>query len=257
MPSTSTRKRSTTQDDVRLVADDATQAADTAAVSAPVATTPTLPPTAPDTAATRGVWAALAAQPGATAAILADAAGISRPTAAKALAALESAGLATRTPGGRDGSKRLPDLWQPVGAPQVETSEDEVTEAPEPVVPEDDAVSAEEAPADEREPDGHGPADDARDAKGGVEGAGAAPAAKPAKTTTTKSGEARLGSGQLREMVLGHLRGHPDEEFSPSAIAKVLARSSGAVANACDTLLVAKAVVQTNEKPRRFRIAAS
>ena len=256
MPSKSTRKRSTTQDDVRLVADDAAQAADTAAVSAPAATTPTLPPTAPDTAATRGVWAALVAQPGATAAILADAAGISRPTAAKALTALESAGVATRTPGGRDGSKRLPDLWQPVRAPQVETSEAEVTEAPEPAVA-DDAVSAEESLADEREPDAPDPADDARDAEGGVGRAGAAPAAKPTKTTTTKSGEARLGSGQLREMVLAHLRGHPDEEFSPSAIAKVLARSSGAVANACDTLLVAKAVVQTNEKPRRFRIAAS
>ena len=257
MPSKSTRKRSTTQDDVRLVADDAAHAADTAPVSAPVAPTPALPPTAPDTAATRSVWAALAAQPGATAAILADAVGISRPTAAKALVALESAGLATRTPGGREGSKRLPDLWQPVTAPQVGASEDEVTEAPEPAVADDDAVSAEEAPGDEREPDAHDPADDARDAEDGVERAGAAPAAKPAKTTTTKSGEARLGSGQLREMVLAHLRGHPDEEFTPSAIAKVLTRSSGAVANACDSLLVAKTVVQTNEKPRRFRIAAS
>jgi DNA-binding transcriptional MocR family regulator len=257
MPSKSTRKRSTTQDDVRLVAADAAPAADTAPVSGPVATTPTLPPTAPDTAATRGVWAALAAQPGSTAAILADAAGISRPTASKALAALESAGLATRTPGGRDGSKRLPDLWQPVAAPEVGASADEVTEAPEPAAADDDAVSAEEAPDGEREPDGHDPVADAGEPEDGVEDAGAAPAAKPAKNTTTKSGEARLGSGQLREMVLAHLRGHPDEEFSPSAIAKVLARSSGAVANCCDSLLMAKAVVQTNDQPRRFRIAAS
>jgi DNA-binding transcriptional MocR family regulator len=258
MPSKSTRKRLTTQDDVRRVAADAAQAAATAPVSAPVATTPTLPPTAPDTAATRGVWAALAAQPGSTAVILADAAGISRPTASKALAALESAGLATRTPGGRDGSKRLPDLWQPVAAPEVGASADEVTEAPEPAVADDDAVSAEEAPDGEREPDdGHDPVADAGEPEDGVEDASAAPAPKPAKTTTTKSGEARLGSGQLREMVLAHLRGHSDEEFSPSAIAKVLARSSGAVANCCDSLLIAKAVVQTNEKPRRFRIAAS
>ena len=257
MPSKSTRKRSTTQDDVRLVAADAAQAADTAPVSAPVATTPTLPPTAPDTAATRGVWAALAAQPGSTAVILADAAGISRPTASKALTALESAGLATRTPGGRDGSKRLPDVWQPVAAPEVGASADKVTEAPEPATADDDAVSAEEAPDGVREPDGHDPVADAGEPEHGVEDSGAAPAAKPAKTTTTKSGEARLGSGQLREMVLAHLRGHSDEEFSPSAIAKVLARSSGAVANCCDSLLMAKAVVQTNEKPRRFRIAVS
>ena len=58
MPSKSNRKRSTTNGDDRLVAEDATHAADTAPVSAPVAPTPTLPPTVPDTAATRGVWAA-------------------------------------------------------------------------------------------------------------------------------------------------------------------------------------------------------
>jgi DNA-binding transcriptional MocR family regulator len=244
MPSKSTRKRSTTQDDVRPLTD----AADTAPVSAPVTTTPTLPPTAPDTAATRGVWAALMAQPGSSAAGLADSAGISRPTAAKALVTLESAGLATRTPGGRDGSKRLPDHWQPVSAPQAGASGGEVTEAPEPAVV-DDTVSAEEARDGEPEPDAHEPTDV-------VEHAGTAQAAKPAKTTT-KSGEARLGSGQLREMVAAHLRSHPDDEFTPSAIAKVLARSSGAVANACDSLLVASVVVQTNEKPRRFRIAAN
>src|SRR2546423_3435449 len=113
MPSKSTRKRSVTRNEVRAVAHDAAQAADTTPVSAPVAVTSTLPPTAPDTAATRAVWAALVAQPGSTVAILADTAGISRPTAAKTLAALEAAGLAARTPGGREGSKRLPDQWQP------------------------------------------------------------------------------------------------------------------------------------------------
>src|SRR5207247_2916908 len=94
--------------------DDAAQAPGTAAASAPMPDTPTLPPTAPDTAVTRGVWAALVAQPGDTATSLADAAGISRPTAAKVLGSLEKAGLVTRTEGGREGSKRLPDHWQPV-----------------------------------------------------------------------------------------------------------------------------------------------
>ncbi len=249
MPSKSTRKRSTTNDDVRAVADDAVQAADTAPVSAPVAATPTLPPTAPDTAATRGVWAALLAQPGSTAAILADAAGISRPTAAKALAALEAAGQATRTPGGREGSKRLPDQWQPVIPPEAGASANEVTEAAEPGAP-DDTVPAEE------KPDGE-PQHDERESADGVEDTAAAPpAAKPA-TTTTDSGKARLGSGQLRDMVLQVLRDQPDQDFSPSAMGKLLDRSSGAISNACDRLQADGAIVRTSDKPRKFRIAAA
>ena len=58
------------------------------------------------------IAAALVDQPGATAAELADAAGIGRSTAAKALAVMEQEGTARRIPGGRDGGLRLPNRWE-------------------------------------------------------------------------------------------------------------------------------------------------
>src|SRR5206468_11916001 len=65
---------------------------------------------APDDPAA-AVQAALAANPdGATAAVIADAAGISRTAAREALTGLETAGAAERTKGGRPG---IPDTWRP------------------------------------------------------------------------------------------------------------------------------------------------
>lgn len=64
--------------------------------------------------AAQAVAAALAARPGSTAAVLAEAAGVGESTATKALAALEASGQATRVPGGRDGhGRRQPDRWNP------------------------------------------------------------------------------------------------------------------------------------------------
>lgn len=62
------------------------------------------------------VLTALAAHPGTTATELAADAGLGRSTVAKALATLEAEGKAHRTPGGRDGARRLPDRWDPVVA---------------------------------------------------------------------------------------------------------------------------------------------
>ncbi|HZT67372.1 MAG TPA: MarR family transcriptional regulator [Acidimicrobiales bacterium] len=60
------------------------------------------------------VAAALADHPGATAAELAEVAGIGQSTAAKALAALEADGAARRVPGGRsEAGRRQPDRWSP------------------------------------------------------------------------------------------------------------------------------------------------
>ncbi len=65
--------------------------------------------------AAQEVAAALAARPGSTAAVLAEAAGIGQSTATKALAALEASGQATRVPGGRgDNGRRQPDHWNPL-----------------------------------------------------------------------------------------------------------------------------------------------
>jgi predicted transcriptional regulator len=54
---------------------------------------------------------ALSRRTGRTAAEIAEAAGIGRSTATKALTALEADDKARRTPGGRDGGRRLPDRW--------------------------------------------------------------------------------------------------------------------------------------------------
>ena len=59
--------------------------------------------------------------------------------------------------------------------------------------------------------------------------------------------------GGLRDKVAAHLRSHPGKEFTPHEIGKVIGHSSGAIANALDTLVrLGKAELAT-EKPRRFR----
>ena len=62
--------------------------------------------------------------------------------------------------------------------------------------------------------------------------------------------------GGLRDKVLAHLDAHPDEEFTPHEIHKVLDHSSGAIANALDTLVKLGDAEVATEKPRRFRRAA-
>ena len=79
----------------------------------PTTTTTT---TTTSTTTTEAVLAALASGP-ASAAEVAEAAGIGRSTATKVLAALAAGGQVERTPGGRDGARRLPDRWSlPVAA---------------------------------------------------------------------------------------------------------------------------------------------
>ncbi|GAA1115401.1 helix-turn-helix domain-containing protein [Nocardiopsis exhalans] len=65
---------------------------------------------------------------------LADEAGVGKSTASKYLPALEKEGLAVRTPGGREGRRRLPDHWQatPIASsePTLETEKVSTAEAP-------------------------------------------------------------------------------------------------------------------------------
>jgi DNA-binding MarR family transcriptional regulator len=71
----------------------------------------------------------------------------------------------------------------------------------------------------------------------------------------TQPDTSRLRKGQLRALVLEHLQQHADVEHSPTAVAKTLGRSAGAVSNALDRLAADGSVVQTNHKPRRFTAA--
>jgi hypothetical protein len=77
----------------------------------------------------------------------------------------------------------------------------------------------------------------------------------PAEPPPTQSG--RLGAGQLRQLVLGCLAERPGQALSPTAIAKTLDRSAGAVANALRVLAGQGAVTQTQPKPRRYTITAA
>ncbi|MGH3290045.1 MAG: hypothetical protein ACRDPD_36095, partial [Streptosporangiaceae bacterium] len=62
--------------------------------------------------------------------------------------------------------------------------------------------------------------------------------------------------GGLRDKVLAHLDANPGKEFTPHEIHKVLDHSSGAIANALDTLVKLGEAEVATEKPRRFRRAA-
>jgi hypothetical protein len=156
---------------------------------------------------------ALADRPGATAAELAETAGIGRSTAGKLLASFQADGRVVRRPGGHQHGRRAADRWTlptpPSNPPQVPNAQA--------------ATTAEAADAD----------------------------AQP------RSGSGRLGAGELRQLVLGCLADRPGQALSPTAIAKTLGRSAGAVANALQTLAGQGAVVQTQAKPRRYAITAA
>lgn len=72
-------------------------------------------------------------------------------------------------------------------------------------------------------------------------------------TTDVPTG-GKLGKGQLRSLVLDYLRDRPGETQSPTAIAKALGRSSGAVGNALAKLAGDGTVTQTSAKPRRYAV---
>jgi DNA-binding transcriptional ArsR family regulator len=149
----------------------------------------------------------LTAQPDATAADLAAAAGLGRSTASKTLARLEQAGQVRRREGGRDGAHRLPDRWT------LTTAQ-----------PAPDAAAEEDT--------------------------------TPAKSVAPASNGERLKPGELEGLILTYLQEHAGEPVGPSAVAKALQRSSGAVGNGLARLTRAKRVRQVNDHPRRYQIAS-
>ncbi|MET8630959.1 hypothetical protein ABZW30_46015 [Kitasatospora sp. NPDC004669] len=63
----------------------------------------------------------------------------------------------------------------------------------------------------------------------------------------------RLGSGQLHQMILEHLRANTAQDWSPTAISNALGRSAGAIANALATMVTRGEAEMTTAKPRRYR----
>lgn len=134
---------------------------------------------------------------------------------------------------------------------------------PEPTADsEPDAAAAATDPAPEQQTEaqptadgGAGPhAPGAPETGSGTEagGTGHESPAAPGETRTT----VRLGKGELRALVVEHLRAHPDEEFTASQVGNALNKSSGAVANNFDVLVKTGEAEMTCEKPRRFRYLA-
>jgi membrane protein involved in colicin uptake len=64
---------------------------------------------------------------------------------------------------------------------------------------------------------------------------------------------ARLGPGQLRQLIAEHLQADPSLEFTPTELGNKLGRSSGAIANALATLCEHGEAVQTLASPKTYR----
>lgn len=169
---------------------------------------------------TEALLAALEAHPGSTTADLADHAGIGKSTAAKALVRLEGEQRAVRQHRDRDqAGRREPDLWS-VALP---VASDPTAPTPK------DALKAEAAPKAEATPK--------------AEAASKAEAAPGTKE--------RLGKGQLRQLVLGHLAA-AGEPQSPSGVAKAIGHSAGAITNCLERLAKSGEVSEISQKPRRY-----
>jgi hypothetical protein len=171
-------------------------------------------PAAPSSA--QALLGALAGRPGATAAELAETAGMGRSTAGKLLASLQAEDRVVRQPGGHQGGRRTADRWTLPTPPANPTQDPDAVAATSPAAPTLEKANEDRPPSPE---------------------------------------SGRLGAGQLRQQVLACLADRPGQTLSPTAIAKTLGgRSAGAVANALRTLAGQGAVVQTQAKPRRYTI---
>jgi hypothetical protein len=200
---------------------------------------------------------ALRHHPDATAAEIAEAAGIGRSTAGKTLANLEAQGRVSRQRGPSEGSKATPDRWRLVSEPLADHA---ALAEPQPAT----AEARVEEPADTTNTPGQAPSTGAVPPDTAVPDTGQAEATAATTRSATDAdkppGEAtgggvRLRPGALRSLIHGWLAERPGQEFTPTRIGKELGRSAGAVGNALATMTDQGEVVQTSSKPRRYAIA--
>ena len=69
----------------------------------------------------------------------------------------------------------------------------------------------------------------------------------------SRGGTTRLPDGQLAVLVLTHLSAHPDTDFSPYELAKVLRRSHGSIRTRLLALAASGQVRRTRTRPARFQ----
>jgi DNA-binding MarR family transcriptional regulator len=236
----------------------------------PTPTTATPEPAGLTDAQTR-LWTALTRQPGATAAELADAAGIGRSTASKTLTTFETNGLTHRHPGGFDNKRRLPDRWyttdHTVPTDRTEPADDKPATTPhtEPhphTAPDSDPTTnhTTEEPPTRQNPTGETTSETTSETAVGEnnnvppeerkpavsEGPDNTPNPDPAParatvaeapssaTATTTCDKPQSAPGALRQTVLDHLRTHPTETFSATTISQAIDGSSSTTTNATD-----------------------
>jgi hypothetical protein len=200
---------------------------------------------------------ALRQHPDATAAELAEAAGLGRSTASKTLANLEAKGRVSRQRGTSEGGKAAPDRWTLVPDPLAGH-----TNRAEPGLQAAAEVPVDE-PADATETLGGAPSGEAVPPVAGTPDTGQAEASvattRSASDADQPAGGAsgsgpRLRPGALRSLVHGWLAERPGQEFTPTRIGKELGHSAGAVGNALATMTDQGEVVQTSQKPRRYAL---
>jgi hypothetical protein len=81
-------------------------------------------------------------------------------------------------------------------------------------------------------------------------------ATRPDPTSVVRAArQPALPAGQLRALVLAHLRVHPHLDFTDTDLANVLNRpqSRGAIRVICKTLVAQGLAVQTSQRPQRYR----
>jgi len=195
------------------------------------------------------VLAALADNQGSTSKMLATYARVGESTASKALAAYEKQGRIIgkeQAPDPLNARRKPPARWYTTDSvPDAEPHDTETAPA-EPQEP-SEIVSDEDKDTDDRVAvDGEHQipevADDAPAEQPAAE-------AKPTRVLRTD----RLAKGDLRGQVERWLDEHPDDEFTPSQLGKLLDRSPGAIFNALQKLIEFGAAVQTSEKPRTYQ----
>jgi predicted component of type VI protein secretion system len=65
----------------------------------------------------------------------------------------------------------------------------------------------------------------------------------------------RLAPGELRALVLAHLRAHPHLDFTPRELGRVLNRSPGGIRAVCQRLVAEGLARCTNPSPARYQVA--
>ena len=164
--------------------------------------------------------------PDATAAEVAEHAGIGRSTATRTLANLETQGRVTRRRGKAEaGGRPAPDHWTLAPDTTTAPAETERQPAAEESAAEQTDVSAVASQDEDRAGQNAPP----RGAAADTASAEAEAAATDAGESTSKDSGPRLRPGELRALVHAFMAERPGQELTPTRIGKELGRSAGAV----------------------------